>query len=253
MTYIERKRDILHILESHHGACKTNTLCESLFASRSTIRRDLITLEKLGLITRYHGSVVLNKTSASEASASMRKMENPSKKHHIAHLAKSFLENNKVIFLDSSTTVSYLIPHIETFDHITVITNGINIASELSNSNNINCYVCPGLLKNQSASIIGEYSLNFLDNFSAQIAFLSCKSINTLGVFEGSDQQAFIKRKMLANAHTKILLCDNSKEFTQGYFKLSNFDDFDIIISNDKFSENLMSVITKTNCQFIYQ
>lgn len=253
MNYIERKEQILTYLNMHNGISKIEPLCKNLFSSRSTIRRDLILLEEEGMVTRHHGSVSLVRGSASETSVMMRKMENLEKKSCIAKIAQKYLKDNMVLFLDSSSTVSYLVPKIKTFKEMTIITNGINIVTQLNNSPDAKCYLCPGLLKRQSLSIIGEHSVSFLNNFNAQIAFLSCKAVNSRGIFEGDDGQAMIKKTMMKNAAVKILLCDNSKEFASGYFKLANFKDFDYIVSNAPFTPELMNAITASGCTFICQ
>lgn len=252
MSYLERKLKIIDFLNTNDGACSTDLLEQKIFVSKSTLRRDLILLEEEGIVTRHHGSVSLRSDSASELSATIRRMKNPEKKSIIAKLASKFLYDNMVIFLDSSSTVSYLIPIIKNLKNITVITNGINIASKLSNYNNVKTFLCPGLVKHQSYSIIGEYSTSFLNNFRAHVAFFSCKSINKYGIFEGDDSQAIIKSQMMKNADKKILLCDSTKSYSAGFFKLVDFNDLDLIISDDKFSAEVNNVIAENSCEHIY-
>lgn len=251
MTYDMRKRQIIDTIKEYNGACTIEKLCEKLFCSRSTIRRDLISLEEEGIINRHHGGVSLVINSASENSVTMRRMQNPEKKAAIAKLCRRYLRDNMVLFMDSSSTVSYCISYIKQMREMTIITNGIQIASQLNTVSDFKCYLCPGLLKHNSLSIIGEYALDFLDNFSAQLTILSCKAINEQGFFEGDDAQALIKRKMIKNSNLRILLCDTEKESSSGYFKLANFDDIDIIISNAPFSDKLMKVIEQSKAQFI--
>ncbi len=111
--------------------------------------------------------------------------------------------------------------------------------------------MCPGLLKNKSLSIIGEYSSNFLDNFRADTFFFSCKAVNKLGIFEGDDFQALTKRSMLKNADKKILLCDSTKEFTDGYFKLTTFRSIDLLISDAPFSQEVMEALRESGTAFL--
>ena len=61
----ERRREIIESLNQHNGVASINYLCKKLYASRSTIRRDLITLEEEGILKRSHGyvSLVLKKQS----------------------------------------------------------------------------------------------------------------------------------------------------------------------------------------------
>lgn len=83
------------------------------------------------------------------------------------------------------------------------------------------------------------------------IAFLSCKAININGVYEGDDSQAFCKKAMLKNASQKIILCDTSKENANGFVRLADFDDIDMIISNDRFSDELCERIEAKSCVLI--
>ncbi|WP_312504279.1 DeoR/GlpR family DNA-binding transcription regulator [Lacrimispora sp.] len=251
MNYMQRKLQIIDYLNSYEGACSIEKLSKKIYVSRSTLRRDLIALEEEGIINRHHGCVSLVIDSASENSVTMRKMENQTKKAAIARVARNYLHDNMVIFLDSSSTVSYLCPTLKTLRNITVITNGLNIASQLHAAPNLKCYLCPGLLKNKSLSIVGEYSADFLSNFRAEYVFFSCKAINSNGIFEGDDSQALIKRCMIKNADKKILLCDNTKESSNGYFKLASFSAIDILISNTAFSDPIMKAIETNNCKFI--
>ena len=48
---------------------------------------------------------------------------------------------------------------------------------------------------------------------------------------------------MIENANKTVLLCDNTKEEAVGFFKLSDFNDIDTLISNGKFSEELNNIL----------
>lgn len=252
MNYIERKKQILDFLTAGGGTGDITIMCKKLFVSRSTLRRDLITLEEEGIIKRHHGGISLIAPSSTENPINIRKMENTDKKIILAKRAKTLLRDNMVIFLDSSSTVSLFIPYLKPYSNLTVITNGINIASQLNNYSNVKCYICPGVLKSKSLSIIGEYSSNFISNFRADIAFLSSKSITKQGIFEGDDSQALCKKEMIKNSYKSVLLLDNSKEFKEGYFKLADFSDFYIIVSNGEFGEEIMKEIDRSDCKFLY-
>lgn len=251
MKYFERKKQIIDLLKSNNGVSNIDNICKKIFVSRSTLRRDLITLEEEGIIKRHHGGISLIANSSSENSITRRRMENTDKKMIIAKLAKHLIQDNSVIFLDSSSTVSYIAPYLKAHDNITVITNGLNIASQLNNAQNIRCYICPGVLKNKSLSIIGEYTYMFLENFRADLVFLSSKSIRENGIFEGDDSQALCKKNMIKNSIQTVLLCDNTKEMASGYFKLADFTEIHTLVSNGAFSDSLMKSIYTSGCNII--
>jgi hypothetical protein len=251
MNYIERKEQILDILKSSSGICSIDTLVKKLYVSKSTLRRDLIALEEEGIIIRYHGGIRLISKSSMENSIMMRYMENQDKKLAISISARSFLHDDMVIFLDSSSTVSYLLPTMSDLKNITIITNGLNIATQVNNNKEINCYICPGLLKQRSLSVIGEHTIEFLSNFHADIAFFSCKALNEDGVFEGDDSQALCKKAMFKNSDKTILLADSSKEHATGFFKLMDYSEVDIMISDNDFSPKLKEMIAAKGCKVL--
>ena len=248
MAYIQRKLLIQKLLQEK-GACSIHYLTKHLYVSTSTLRRDLIEMEEEGVLKRYHGGVAIAETSSTEDSVSMRRSINVEKKTAIAKLAAMEVRDGMVLFLDSSSTASHLCPFLKACRDLTVVTNGIQIAQQLSAAPEIKCYLCPGLVKQRSSSIVGEYSADFLNNFHADIVFFSCKAINTHGVFEGDDAQAMIKRNMLQCAERKILLCDTTKEYASGYFKLVGFRGLNCVISEQPFRQELSDVIGTAGCR----
>lgn len=243
MDIHERKREIVEHLNQHNGIASMNYLCKRLYASRSTIRRDLLSLEEDGILKRSHGYVSLIVKSAKESPIGMRQIENQDKKQSIAKKTDSLIKDGMVIFLDSSSTVCQLAPILKTKHNITIITNGINIANELSHAQNLTCFLCPGVLKHQSLSIVGEFTSEFIKNFHAELAILSCKAIRENGVFEGDDSQGLVKKSMMENADKTILLCDTTKENAVGFFKTSDFDKLSCLISDASFSPSLQKIL----------
>ena len=240
-----RKQQILDVLNKCNGISSIDSLCQRIFASRSTVRRDLIALEEEGIVKRSHGYVSIIVKSANESPIGMRRIENLDKKQLIASKTAPILKDGMVLFLDSSSTVCQLAPLLKLRQNITIITNGINIANELSNAENLKCFLCPGVLKYKSLSIVGEFASSFIKNFNAELAIISCKAISTKGIFEGDDSQGLVKKSMIENASKTILLCDNTKEEAVGFFKLSDFSDIDALVSNGKFSSDLEELLQK--------
>ena len=55
----EREREILNLLKERDGFSTVKELCSALYASESSIRRDLSALEKRGVIRRTYGGAEL--------------------------------------------------------------------------------------------------------------------------------------------------------------------------------------------------
>ncbi|WP_099221751.1 DeoR/GlpR family DNA-binding transcription regulator [Listeria costaricensis] len=247
----ERMEKIMQILRKKKHIAP-QALSEALFASPATIRRDLIELEKNGLIKRFHGSVSLVPATNTEMSHFFREMEHPAEKQAIAELATTFLTDGQALFLDSSSTVNHLVPHLGDLTKLIVVTNGLKTALGLSGMDNITTFIAGGEVKTDSASVVGEFAGDFLPNFRADIAFLSCRGIDENGLYEANQNQALIKQKMIANAAMTVMLCDNSKLGQSHFFKLTSFDKIDVLICSAAPPKPLLDKITAAGCEVLW-
>lgn len=246
-----RIEEILKILRTKKKV-STKYLCEQLYCSISTLRRDLIELEKAGMIKRLHGGVSLIPEYNMEYPHIFREMENQKEKSYICSLALDFISNGYAIFLDSSSTVINICPMLNKYDNLTIITNGVKTALELAQLDSVNTFIAGGQLKTGSTSIIGELTGNFIDNFKADIAIISCRGINENGAYEANQMQALVKQHMIRNSKSTILLCDSSKFDNSHFYKLDSFANIEAVITDKAPSSKLLNSIVSAGCEAIY-
>ena len=89
MLTIERQQEILSIINKNKSAT-VDELASELFVSGATIRRDLASMEKQGLIKRSHGGAIPFKSSAEETAFAIREQENTTAKRTIANNQGNF-------------------------------------------------------------------------------------------------------------------------------------------------------------------
>lgn len=208
-------------------------LCKILYSSPSTIRRDLLELEKNGLLRRTHGGATLVTNTTTEFSSTLRALDNKEAKKQICNVASKFIKDDMSIFIDSSSTLYFIVEHIAAHHNIKVITNGLKIATELRYSNNVEVFLAGGIVKTNSLSVVGDYASSFINDFNTDLCIMSCKCLDENGFYEADYQQAHIKKNMIRNAKNKLMLCDSSKFGYRSYINLAKLDDFDYIITNE--------------------
>ena len=108
MLAYERKKQILDFLRQQGRFVTVEELCENLYASGATIRRDLKELEESRLIRRARGGAILLESSTSEDPLAFRETQNAMKKQIIAESACKYIRDGMTLFLDSSSTVFLL-------------------------------------------------------------------------------------------------------------------------------------------------
>lgn len=173
----------------------TKFLAKELYCSVSTVRRDLIKLEKEGLVKRFHGGASIVPDTKVEYNYISNETENLKEKKYICNIALDFIQDGQTIFIDSSTTANNLCPLLEKFDELTVITNGIKTAYDLNFHENVQAFFAGGIIKPGTSATIGEFAFDFLEHFHADITFISCRGLNQDGVFDVDYNLSLTKKK----------------------------------------------------------
>ena len=230
----EREQEILSILKTTNGFVTVRQLCESLFASESSIRRDLKALETRGLVKRSYGGAVLENNYSSIVTFNHRTRQNISAKREIAKKAAGLIEDGNIVFLDQSSTAFYLAGEIIDRSSLTVVTNNIEIMMLLSNSK-IRLISSGGFLSDENRNcLIGGDAQRTFENIYADIVFFSVRAVSEAGlVTDCSREEVIVRDAMLKNAAQKVLLCDSSKFNGRAPFKQCKLEDVDILISED--------------------
>ena len=224
MYNLERQEQIMAILEKDKSA-SVKDLASKLYVSLPTIRRDLTELEEQGKVQRTHGGVVLRKATDAEIPLVFREDQNNSSKKAIAEKASKYINDGDVIFLDASSTVSYLIPYLERFNDIIVITNSPKISMKLG-ERKIKNYCTGGLLLMHSIAFVGNQTKQFVSGINADLFFFSSRGYTENGtITDSSEQEAAVKKAMLKNAARSYYLCDSSKRNKKYAFNICSVKD----------------------------
>ena len=230
----EREQEILNILKSSNGFVSTKQLSDMLFASESSVRRDLKTLEKQNLVKRSYGGVSPINNFSNIVTFNKRTKQNAEAKREIAKKAASLIKQGQIIFLDQSSTAFYLANELINRNSLTVVTNNIEIMMLLSNSG-IRLISSGGSLSGENRNcLIGGDAQRTFENVFADIMFFSVKAISDDGlVTDCSREEIIVRETMLKNADKKVLLCDSSKFSVRAPFKQCELGDVDYLISEE--------------------
>lgn len=210
MFYSKRHEDILRILRER-GNATVHYLAKELFVSEPTIRRDLDMLERDGKIRRTFGGAVLSELLNREVPLSLREREGRGAKAVIAEKASELLRDGQVIFLDASSTVSYLVEYIAAHKDMTVITNSPKTSLALAEKK-IRSFCTGGLLLENSIAFVGNRAEDFVRHFNADIFYFSCRGVAEDGqLTDSSTEESELRKVMMRHAKKKIFLCTSDK------------------------------------------
>ncbi len=233
----ERYDEILKILDEEKYI-SASELSKRLYVSLPTIRRDLAELHKRGQIIRSHGGAKKIHAENIVAPLNFRKTVNSIKKRQLCQVAANMINNNDIIFIDSSTTTLQMAEFIDAKSQITVITNGITLATMLAKKG-VKTYCTGGEIFENSLAHFGSFAEEFIQKFNIDMLFFSCHGISENGMLTDPSLPETQIRKTAINQSKKIVfLCDESKFSLTAPYNLIPIQKIDYIITNTDIVKN---------------
>jgi DeoR family transcriptional regulator, aga operon transcriptional repressor len=208
MRRAERLDGILERLASD-GSVSVRDLTEELGASSATVRRDLQLLEEQNLLSRSHGGAVRNGLLY-ELPVRYRGGRHAEEKGRIADAAAARIADAQTVGLTGGTTTTEVARRLRNRT-LTVVTNAVNIASELVISETIRLVVTGGVARTQSYELIGPLADRALEGLNVDLMFLGVDGVDASGVTTHDEIEAQTDRKMVERARRVIVVCDSSK------------------------------------------
>lgn len=207
----ERKAQILDILREE-GMVTVTELTEKLDTSESTVRRDLLELDKLGKLNRVHGGATLTDKQfvLSEDDIQEKIRKNVDQKRLIAQYAAGEIKDDDFVYLDAGTTTLLMIDYIKA-NHAQFVTNGIVHARNLA-ARGFKVFVLGGQLKGVTEAIVGIGAVHDLQQYNFSKAFIGANGIHAKSGFTTPDSdEAAVKSAAMKHSFASYIVADYSK------------------------------------------
>jgi DeoR family transcriptional regulator, fructose operon transcriptional repressor len=232
----QRKKHIVERLLAD-GRIDAVDIAERLGVTGETIRKDLISLERQGLLRRVHGGAVPVQALTFEPAVEIR-TQFTAEKTRIAQAALRHLPTHGSVLLDAGSTVAKLVDMFPGDRDLTVYTNTTPLALSLLTRPRLTVFTLGGRLRNTTFAEVGDWALRALADINVDVAFLGTNGISTTrGLTTPDPDEAAVKRAMLGCAAKRILLADHSKFGTVKGTKHADLADIDLLITDTELSE----------------
>jgi DeoR family transcriptional regulator of aga operon len=235
---VSRRKDILNLL-SEKGEVLVNELSQMFNVSEVTIRNDLDQLEQKNTLIRARGGALKFETGvAIDQRLSDKSKINLKEKNRIGKRAAQLVLESDTIIIDSGSTTAELVRNLPDLQDLTVITNALNIANLLGNSNNINMIMPGGYLRKNSLSLVGPLAEKSLRNFNVDKVFLGVDGFDTKqGIFTPNVEESRLNEIMIEIAKEVIVLVDSSKFKKRSLAFICNIEQIDKVITDSNISD----------------
>lgn len=253
MLAAERKNLILEKLQSEKRVV-VSELSALFEVSEETIRRDLDKLDKEGLCIKGYGGAVLNESTGVDMPFAVRKQRNMEGKRQIAATVSKLIDDGDHIIIDPSTTGVAIVNALREKKRLTVITNSIEVLTELCDVSGWDIISTGGIMKENYLALVGPGAVAGISSFNADKVIMSCKGIDmNKGVTDSNELFSQVKRAMLDSAKTKILACDYTKFEQVAFSQICEAEAFDIVVTDKKPSEEWLSYFEEKKIRCIYE
>jgi DeoR family glycerol-3-phosphate regulon repressor len=246
----ERQGKIVKRIETW-GFATIEALAQEFDVSAQTIRRDIILLDKLKMLQRFHGGAGLPRDSV-RLGYSQKKVAAVEGKKRIGEAVADLILDGSAVFLDVGTTVEAVAKALSGRENLHVFTNSLASATALANNHAIKVVVTGGLLHGADGSLIGDDATAMIGRFKFDVAVIACSGFDDDGTVMDFDiQKVGVKNAAIGNARQSILVADGNKFFHTAFVRISSLEDFSCVVTDAEPPTALKNALKKARVKVI--
>lgn len=221
------------------GQVNVNDLSQEFGVSEVTIRNDLAKLEKKDLLIRARGGAMKSYRVGADFEISDKHKIHLLEKQRIGKLAASLVNDGDTIIIDSGSTTMELAKNLTEVKNLTVITNALNIASQLARIKTVNVIVPGGVVRSESLSLVGSNSEKSFKNFFCDKLFIGVDGFDIQhGLSTPNVEEADLNKTMIEISKEVITITDSSKFLKRSFASICPISKIDVLVTDDGIDPN---------------
>ena len=222
-------------------------------ASRDTTRRDILTLVEQNEAERIYGGINQpHSFSRRLEDLSNRSVEMDPVKDKLGRAAALMVGPDEIAYFDVSSTVSFIPRHLQNSQSLLAITNSLEVADQLLHNSKAKVRMLGGNLNREMRYTTGTKPLTELTYYHFDVAFVSCIGITEEGMYYAFDDEIDYKRSIRDHADKVVLLVDSTKFNHTHNFKVLDFNDIDVLITNKPLPAGLARQAQRNKVDVVY-
>jgi DeoR family transcriptional regulator of aga operon len=246
----ERLDTILTDLRTH-GSVGVAELARALDVSETTVRRDLELLEEQRLLSRTHGGAI-TRGVAYELPLRYRSAHHADEKRRIAVAAGELVQDGLAVGLTGGTTTTEVARVLAEREHLTVVTNAINIASDLAIRPNIKLVVTGGVARSESYELVGPQAEATLAGMNLDVAFIGVDGVDArTGLTTHHEIEAHTNRALIARARRVVAVADHTKIGRVTFARICDIREVHTLITDDGADGEALAAIAGADVEII--
>jgi DeoR family transcriptional regulator of aga operon len=235
-----RWNELLELLAAD-GQLQVERAAEVLGVSAATIRRDLDELARQQMLTRIRGGALAQGVTY-DLPLRYKSERHPSEKQRIAAVAAALVLPGQIAGLNGGTTTTEVARALAVradlnsgapSPAVTIVTNALNIATELAVRQHIKIVATGGVARPQSYELTGPLATGVLEQVTLDIAFLGVDGIDAVaGATAHHEGEASTNRLMAERAAQVVVAADSSKVGRRAFARICTAAEVDILVTD---------------------
>lgn len=234
--YAEERQQAMAELVAQRHRLSVAVLAQEYDVTTETVRRDLSSLERMGLVRRVHGGAVpATSLPAIETGVVERDAEHPLRKDRIARAALALLPPaGSTLLLDAGSTTARLVALLPRDHRLVVLTHSVPIAARLASLAGIDLHLLPGRVRTTTQAAVGADTIEALGRVRADLCFLGTNGLSAgHGLSTPDAEEAATKRAMVHASRQVVVLADSSKVGRDLPRQFARIEDVDVVVTDD--------------------
>ena len=247
---LERRAQIADLIKQQRTVNNTE-LMERFDISIETVRRDLDYLEREGVLRKVYGGAVVNMSLSSEPEYENRTQMHSPQKQAIAREAAKLIQPGDAVFLGVGTTVQAMVPYMKSIGKLTVFTNAMRTAVELSELPDCTVILTGGQVRSKELTLSGFPAEENLVHFNVDKAFIGIGGITEKGITDFHIGEAQLHRQLVMNARQSIALADSTKLGVRAMNNVCTLDQISLVITDSNARKQTVTQLRDSGAKII--
>ncbi|WP_435243050.1 DeoR/GlpR family DNA-binding transcription regulator [Streptomyces cucumeris] len=255
----ERWNALLELL-ARDGRIEVDEAAAELSVSAATIRRDLDELAQQQMLTRTRGGAIAHNLSY-DLPLRYKTARRAPEKQRIGAAVARLVEPGSIVGLNGGTTTTEAARAIATRGEltaadggpgVTIVTNALNIASELAVRPQVKIVLTGGVARPQSFELMGPLATGVLTEVSLDLAVLGVDALDAVqGATAHHEGEASINHLMAARAARVAVVADSSKLGRRAFARICPLDAIDVLVTDTGADESRIAAYAEAGVQVI--
>lgn len=244
--YPEERRLYITTLIRSEGRLDAAAVADRLEVTGETVRKDLISLERQGVLQRTHGGAILVQKLGFEPSTEIRALAMVEQKRRIATAALLELPEEGAVFLDAGTTIEMVADFLPRDRSLMVVSNSLRSLQILATRTEHTVMSLGGRVRVGSMALIDAWAVRSLSDIRVDVAFIGANGVTAKhGLTTSDPTEAALKEQIFRSSQRSVVLADSSKLGAEYFHRFARISEVDVLITDDQCDLDIAEDIRK--------